>query len=56
MQSTGARGVYELTLIEKVSRTLDRFMIEAERCERITEGKNVPQIEKLVSAIWPDQF
>lgn len=49
MQSTGARGVYELTLIEKVSRTLDRFMTEAERCERITDGLNVPQTEKLVS-------
>lgn len=56
VQSTGARGVYELTLIEKVSRTLDRFMVEAERCERITEGKNVPQIEKLVSPILPHQF
>ena len=40
-----------MTLIEKVSRTLDKFMQEAERCERITEGKNVPQIEKLVSTV-----
>ena len=51
--ATGSKGVYELTLIEKVSRNLDRFLHDAKKFDRITAGKTTPEIEKL---FWKSLF
>ena len=34
-------------MIEKVSRPIEKFQVEANRLQKITEGKNIAQIEKL---------
>ena len=51
--ATGSKGVYELTLIEKVSRSMERFMQDAYKFDKITKGKNVNEIEKL---FWKSLF
>ena len=49
----GSKGVYELTLIEKVSRNIDRFFQDAKKFDKITENKTIDEIEKL---FWKSLF
>jgi len=49
VQKTGHHGVYELTLIEQMSRSLERFKQEAERFSRVIDGKTANEVERLVS-------
>lgn len=51
--ATSSKGVYELTLIEKVSRSVQRFKYDALKFQKITQGKSVPEIEKL---FWKSLF
>lgn len=53
MYATSSKGIFELTLIEKVSRSMERFMQDANKFDRITKGKSVPEIEKL---FWKSLF
>ena len=49
MQSVGVKGIYELTMIEQPSRSMDRFMHDAKKYAQIVEGKSWQEVEKLVS-------
>ena len=49
VQKTGTHGVYELTLIEQMSRSMERFRQEAERFSRVIDGKTANEVERLVS-------
>ena len=51
--ATNSKGVYELTLIEKVSRSIQRFKADAIKFQKITEGKNRQEIENL---FWKSLF
>ena len=51
MQKTGTNGVYELTLIEQMSRSLERFRSEADKFSKVIDGKNSNEVERLVSQI-----
>lgn len=53
MYATSSKGVYELTLIEKVSRSVHRFKYDALKFQKITNGKSVKEIEKL---FWKSLF
>ena len=45
--ATSSKGVYELTLIEKVSRSVQRFKYDALKFQKITQGTSISEIEKL---------
>ena len=49
VQSTGFKGIYELTPIEIKSKQIHKFRKEADKFSSITEGKTDDEIEKLVS-------
>ncbi len=47
MQQTGNKGVYELTFIEQITRSLERFQHDAEKYGAITSEKSAEEIERL---------
>ena len=49
VQSIGVKGMYELTLIEQMSRSLERFKHDAEKYAQIIKDKPAPDVERLVS-------
>ena len=51
--ATNSKGVYELTLIEKVSRSIQRFKADAIKFQKITQGKTNQEIENL---FWKSLF
>ena len=50
MQSTARKGAFELTFIEQMSRSLERFRQDAEKYAKIVKGKSPQEVEKLVSS------
>ena len=49
VQHTGRKGVYELIIIEQITRSFEKFEAEAEKYGSITTGKGAVEVEKLVS-------
>lgn len=47
VQSTRIQGVYELSFIEKATKPLAKFKMEAERYSTIVENKTEEEVEKL---------
>ena len=48
----GAKGVYELVYFMKESKSLDRFKRQAQHLDKLLDGKNDDEVERLVSFQW----
>ena len=56
VQATENKGVYELTFIEQMTRTLERFKADAEKYGAITDGKDAEAVEARVSRMLHSYF